>query len=112
VIAMDQENVTALGEELNSLRSFDAFKNICIRAIVYTKDHEVNIAAIRADIDATVVQTLPNTAARVGLTHLTYFQIGTTWLVTHSLLRRRSINQSRWQIAQRTTPTSLPVFHP
>ena len=97
VVAMYQENVTALGEQLESIRSLSAFKDLDIRTIIYTKDQEASTAAIRADTNATIVRKLPN-LGREGGTYLSHVLLNWDDLARHTLFIQAAVHQPEQMI--------------
>jgi len=60
--------------------------------MVYTIDHETRIAAIRADTNATIIQTLPNTG-RESRTYLSHILLNWDDLVRHTLCMQTAVHQ-------------------
>lgn len=106
VISMYQENQTQIAEELREIKNLPPLQGLEPNIIIYVKDQDANLEALKEAAGADVVKIIPN-RGREGGTYLTHILDDWDNLATHTLFLQGDIHMLS-QLKARITDYFVP----
>lgn len=92
VVSMYQEDQTKIAEELREIKKLSPFQGLEFKIIVYVKDQEADVVALKEAVGADVVKIIPN-RGREGGTYLVHILDEWDNLASHTLFLQGDIHK-------------------